>query len=109
MSYTRKIRYLLDKKDQVRLIWLVIFSVFISLIETIGISAIMPFIDIAINFSNIHTNQYYQWAFDRFGFGSELNFAIFFGFLLIGFYIFRGGINYIYIYSMASFSLSQSM
>ena len=104
MSYTRKLRYLLDKKDQVRLIWLVIFSVFISLIETIGISAIMPFIDIAINFSNIHTNQYYQWAFDRFGFGSELNFAIFFGSILLLFYLFRGLVNLLYVYLMANYS-----
>ena len=64
----------------------------------------MPFIDIATNFSNIHSNQYYQWAFDFFGFSNEVYFAIVFGFFLLGFYIFRGGVNLLYSYSMATFS-----
>jgi ATP-binding cassette, subfamily B, bacterial PglK len=102
--YIQKLSSLLDKKDQSRLIWLVFFSVFISLIETIGISAIMPFIDIATNFSNIHSNQYYQWVFDFFGFSNEVNFAIVFGFFLLTFYIFRGWVNLLYSYSMAIFS-----
>ena len=104
MNYIKKLRYLLDKKDQSRLMGLVLFSVFISLIELIGISAIMPFIDIASNFDNIHSNQYYQLIFDFFGFINDANFAIFSGVLLVGFYIFRGVINLMYVHSMASFS-----
>lgn len=104
MDYFQKLLNLLDKKDQFRLIWLVLFSVFISLIEAIGISAIMPFIDIASNFSNIHSNQYYQWTYDFFGFTNEVDFAVVLGVLLLGFYIFRGGVNLLYNYSMANFS-----
>ena len=104
MSYINKLRYLLDKKDQFRLILLVLFSIFISLVELIGISAIMPFVDIAANFDSIHSNHYYQLFFDFFGFNSDVNFAISFGVLLIGFYVFRGAVNLIYIYSMGSFS-----
>ena len=81
-----------------------LFSIFISSIEVIGISAILPFIDIATNFNSIHSNQYYQILFDFFEFNNEVSFAIAFGFLMIGFYIFRGAINLIYIYSMANFS-----
>ena len=83
MDYFQKLLNLLDKKDQFRLIWLVLFSVFISLIEAIGISAIMPFIDIASNFSNIHSNQYYQWTYDFFGFTNEVDFAVVLGVLLL--------------------------
>jgi len=83
---------------------LVLFSVFISVVETIGISAIMPFIDIAINFDKIHSNQYYQWVFDFFGFESEVNFAILFGMILFGFYIFRGGMNILYSYVTTHFT-----
>ena len=49
---------ILDKKTKVRLLLLVAFSIFISVIETIGITAIMPLIDISTNFDNIHSNQY---------------------------------------------------
>ena len=104
MSYIQKLRYLMDVKDQYLLMLLVLFSIFISLIETIGISAIMPFFDIATNFSNIHSNQYYQLAFNLFGFSNELNFVIFLGCALIVFYILRGVANSIYMYSMANFS-----
>ena len=104
MNYIQKLRLLLDKEYKSRLIWLVFFSVFISVVETVGISAIMPFIDIATNFDNINNNQYYQWFFDFFGFDSNIDFAIFFGLFLLGFYIFRGVVNLLYNYLIAYFS-----
>jgi ATP-binding cassette, subfamily B, bacterial PglK len=104
MNYIQKLRSLLDKKDKRQLKWLVLFSVFVSTVETIGIAAIMPFIDIATNFDNIHSNQYYQWAFDSFNFDREVDFAIIFGLLLFIFYIFRGGVNLLYSYVMAHFT-----
>ena len=108
MNYIQKLRLLLDRKTKRHLLWLVFFSVFISVVETIGISAIMPFIDIATNFDNIQSNQYYQWAFELFGFDSSangnVNFAIAFGLVLFGFYVFRGGMNLLYTYAMAHFS-----
>ena len=104
MNYIQKLRLLLDKKDKRHLAWLVLFSIFVSAVETIGISAIMPFIDIATNFNNIHSNQYYQWVFDFFGFEREVNFAIVFGLVLFGFYVFRGGVNLLYSYVMVHFT-----
>lgn len=104
MNYIQKLRQLLDRKTKYHLLWLVAFSIFVSIVETIGISAIMPFIDIATNFEVIQTNQYYQWAFNFFGFKEDTDFAIAFGFVLIGFYIFRGGMNWLYSYIMSHFS-----
>ena len=106
MSYIQKLRLLLDKKDKRHLGWLVLFSVFISTVETIGVSAIMPFIDIATNFDNIHSNEYYQQAFDFFGFEKEVDFAIAFGLVLFSFYVFRGGVNLLYSYVMLHFTES---
>ena len=108
MDYIKNLRELLDKKTKSKFLWLVLFSIFVSVIETIGISAIMPFIDIATNFDNIHDNQYYQWIFTLFDFdsgeGGNVDFAIAFGFILFGFYIFRGGVNLLYSYIMAHFT-----
>ena len=91
MDYIKKIRKLLDSKTKSKLLWLVAFSIFLSIVETIGISAIMPFIDIATNFDTIHSNQYYQWAFELFDFENSINgnvnFAIAFGLTLFGFYL----------------------
>ena len=104
MNYIQKLLILLEKKDKRKLAWLVLFSVFISVVETIGISAIMPFIDIATNFDNIHSNQYYQWVFDFFGFERGVNFAIVFGLVFFGFYVFRGGVYLLYSYVMMHFT-----
>jgi ATP-binding cassette subfamily B protein len=104
MAYFEKLRQLLDRKTKAHLLWLVGFSVFVSVIETVGISAIMPFIDVATNFESIQTNKYYKWLFDLFSFESEVNFAMAFGIVLLGFYIFRGGINILYNYLLISFS-----
>jgi len=102
--YYKKIRALLDKKDRASFLWLVLFSIFISIIEAVGISAIMPFVDIATNFEIIQTNKYYYWFFSFFHFKSEVDFAVAFGLVLICFYIFRGGVNWFYSYAMAHFS-----
>lgn len=104
MHYIQKLQLLLSKKDKQCLAWLVLLSVFISAVETIGIASIMPFVDIAINFDNIHSNQYYQWVFDFFGFESEVDFAIVFGLVLLGFYVFRGMVNLFYSYAMVHFT-----
>jgi len=79
-------------------------SVFISIIETVGISAIMPFIDIAINFEKIQNNQYYRLFYDFLNFEQEVDFAISFGLLLFLFYLFRGGVNLFFNYMLAWFS-----
>jgi ATP-binding cassette, subfamily B, bacterial PglK len=104
MRYIKNIQSLLDKKNRRSLLWLVLFSVLLSAIEVIGISAIMPFIDIATDFNNIHTNQYYQKVFDVFFFETEVNFAITFGLVLVVFYILRGIINLLYNYIRVRFT-----
>ena len=104
MNYIQKLRLLLDKKAKRHFLWLVLFSIFVSVIEAVGISAIMPFIDIATNFEVIQSNQYYHWTFKFFSFDSEVNFSIAFGLVLIFFYIIRGGVNWLYSYTMAHFT-----
>jgi len=104
MYYLAKLRLLLDKKDKFRLVGIILFSVFISVVEAIGISVIMPFIDIATNFDNIYSNQYYLLIFDFLSFENEVNFTIMFGLALFIFYFFRGGVNLLYSYQMAHFT-----
>jgi ATP-binding cassette subfamily B protein len=108
MDYIQKLLQLLDRSTKRKLLWLVFFSIFVSIVETIGIAAIMPFIDIATNFDAIHSTQHYQWAFELFGFenntNGNVNFAISFGLALFVFYLFRGGVNLLYGYLIAHFT-----
>lgn len=107
MSVIRQLKNLLNRNDKIFLLFLVFFSVFISLIETIGISAIMPFISIATDFNIIQTNKYYQWAYNFVNFNSQVGFIIAFGFILVVFYLIRGALNMLFFYLMARFSMGR--
>ncbi|MDD3324224.1 MAG: ABC transporter ATP-binding protein [Sulfurospirillaceae bacterium] len=99
-----KLGDILTKKDK-KLLWLLLFfSIFVSMIETIGISAIMPFLTVAMDFTKIHSSQYCMYAYNLLGCTSDVSFVLFFGIALMFFYVFRGGINIFYTYSLAKFS-----
>ena len=100
----KKLNLLLTRKDKQFLFGLFIFSIIISIIETIGISIIMPFISLASDFNQIHTNEYYRNIYQFFNFSKESSFVITFGIVLIAFYIFRSAINMFYFYLLARFS-----
>jgi len=100
----RKLNALLTKRDKQFLIGLVFFSLFVSIIETVGISAIMPFIQVASDFSLIESNHIYKTIYEMFDFQNSVNFVVVFGFLLIAFYIFRSGVNLLYFHLLARFS-----
>ena len=99
-----KLRSLLTKRDKQFLVGLLFFSIVVSIVETIGITAIMPFMAVAIDFNVIHSHTAYRYVFDLFGFTRDSSFVIAFGVLLIFFYFFRSGLNLAYFYLMARFT-----
>ena len=89
-DFILKIKTLLSFKDKKTLLILLIMSFFLSLIEIVGIAAIMPFISIASDPTLIHSNQYYSSMYDFFSISNNQEFIILFGVFLIIFYFFRG-------------------
>lgn len=100
----RKINALLSIYDKKFLIGLVLFSIFISLIETMAVSIIMPFISVASDFSLIESNQYFKMLYDFFDMNSAIDFVAWFGLALFFFYILRSLINIFYFYMLSKFS-----
>lgn len=100
----KKLRSILTLRDKRFFLFLILFSIFISIIEVVGISAIMPFLSIAIDFNYINTNEYFSTIYKLFRFENEINFIIFFGIILFIFYILRSALNIYYSYLMAKFS-----
>jgi len=100
----KKLRSLLTRRDKQFLLGLFFFSIIISIIETAGISVIMPFIAVATDFNLIHTNEYYAYVYNIFSFNNDVNFVIVFGIVLIFFYIFRSLINIFYFYMLNIFT-----
>jgi len=100
----KKINNILTQKDKRFIIWLVAFSIFVSTIEMVGVSVIMPFIAVASDFSLITSNQYYESIYNFLGLKSEVDFVIIFGVCLIIFYFIRSAINLFYGYMQARFT-----
>lgn len=100
----RKLKSLLTRRDKQFLLGLLFFSIIISVIETAGISVIMPFIAVATDFNLIHSNEYYSFIYKYFNFSSDTNFVVIFGVVLILFYIFRSIINLFYFYLLNRFT-----
>lgn len=95
---------LLTKEYQVKFIFILLAGILLSVVETVGVSIIMPFITLASEPSKIFANPYSNFFYDYFNFSSTANFMICFGLILIGFYIFRAAYIIIYSYLTNSFS-----
>ena len=100
----KKLSLLLTKHDKKFLLFLVFFSIFIAMMEMVGIASIMPFISVASDFTLIESNEYYKKVYRFFNFQSPINFVVVFGIFLVFFYILRGTLNIIYSYLLSKFS-----
>ncbi|EDZ62444.1 wlab protein [Sulfurimonas gotlandica GD1] len=100
----KKLNNILTKQDKKFIKLLIALSIFVSIIEMIGISAIMPFIAVSSDFSLITSNIYYKVVYDFFQFNNEINFVVSFGVALVFFYFLRSAINLFYGYMQARFT-----
>ncbi|WOV79441.1 ABC-type lipopolysaccharide transporter PglK [Campylobacter jejuni] len=102
-SSVKKTFFILSKEDKNFLFFLLVFSVFVSFIETFAISLAMPFITLASDFSYFDRNKY------LISLKEYLNIPVFeiivyFGVGLIVFYVFRALLNAYYFHLLARFS-----
>ena len=104
LSIPSQINQLLDKKRKLYLIVLFFMSIILSLIETVGVSVVMPFISVASNPDMLDSGKY-RYFYDLLGFDSKNRFIITFGFAMIIFYVCRSVYNIFYDYTLNKFSL----
>lgn len=108
LAYLNKINRVLTRSDKRAIVILLFCSILLSLIETVGISAIMPFISLASNPTLIERQGYYRSLYHLFAFKSSGDFLVVFGFLLIGFYVIRAFYNIFYTYLLNRFTFTRS-
>ncbi|MBD3805963.1 MAG: ABC transporter ATP-binding protein [Sulfuricurvum sp.] len=99
-----KLLSILTLHDKRFLFALIFISIAVSLIEMVGVSAILPFINIASNFDNIHSNSYTEQIYTFFQFKNDVDFVITVGIALLIFYCLRSLLNLGYFYLLAKFS-----
>jgi len=105
ISIPKKLSKLLTKKQKIIFFVLLALTIFLSLIETVGISAIMPFITVASNPAILDEGNY-KTAYDFLGFTDKNSFIIVFGLAIVAFYLFRSVFNVGYTYIINKYSFS---
>lgn len=99
-----KLRALLTRKNKLFLVLLLIFAIVFSILETVAVLAIMPFVTAASNPAYIFSNEYFSKIYTYFGFYSAPQFVVIFGLVLICFYLFRQLYVYAYNYMLNRFA-----
>lgn len=99
----KKLFFILSKEDKSFLFFLLLFSIFISFIESFAISLVMPFITLASDFSYFDKNQYLIEIKNYLAL-PVFKIIIYFGVVLIIFYILRTFLNSYYFHLLARFS-----
>lgn len=89
----KKLLQIMNQKERVNLYVLIPFTLLIALIEMGGISLLMPFIAFASQPEKVLSNEYMAAVYGFFSFEQPIDFIIAFGWLLIGFFIFRAAAN----------------
>ena len=87
MSLFRKINYIFNKKQKIKLIILLLLILVASVLELIGVSAILPLVDVAMNPEIISENKYYVLIAEVFRLRNINDFILFFSLSLIILYI----------------------
>jgi ATP-binding cassette, subfamily B, bacterial PglK len=102
-----KLKTLLKKQDRKKLVILLLMTILLSIIETVGITAIIPFISTASNPDLIYSNEYYKYVYNLLNLLSTKEFVIYFGIALILFYILRGIYLVLYVYAITKISMGK--
>ncbi len=103
MRVFRQFNQLLDKNDKLFLAILFALSLVLSVIETIGVGAIMPFVAFLAEPNIITQNSYSACFYELFGFSSPNSFVAAFGVAILLFYLFRGLFSLFYSYLLNHF------
>lgn len=104
VTFLEKLSHLLSRRDKSILFLLLGFSVLVSFIETLGLTAVMFFISVTTNFEMVLKNKYCKWFYDLFHCSSAANFIIVLGIILSFFYVFRAVLNIFHAWLMARFA-----
>ncbi len=84
-----KIRTIYNKQQQLKFSFLFVLIVVSGFLELVGISLILPFINVVMNPEIIMTNKYLNFVYNLFHISDTTNFLIFLAFVLIAVYILK--------------------
>ena len=81
--------YILERKQKIELIGVLVVVIFTTFVELLGITAILPLIEIMMDGDTIRKNKYLNYLYNTIGFESVTEFLIFLSVVLIFIYIIK--------------------
>jgi len=88
MNFLKKIFLLLSPNEKKESIFLVIFLIFVAVIDAIGVASIIPFLSVVSDPGIIKSNIILSFVYENLNFGSERDFLIFSGLIFFLFLVF---------------------
>lgn len=82
----KQIQYIFERRQKLQLILLLLIVIFTTFIELLGITAIMPLIEVMSNPESIQTTLYLKFIYESLHFKNTISFLIFLSVLLIAVY-----------------------
>lgn len=82
-----ELRYIFNRQQKIGLLFLLVAIGIGTLLELLGVTAIMPFIDVVMNPEAIQKKWYLKWLYELFHFNSDVTFMVFLAAALIAIYV----------------------
>lgn len=89
MELAKKIWYIFDRKQKIRLLELFILLLIGTALETVGVTAIIPFVSAIMYPEKILGNEYAAWLYEVLGLHSEIGFIVFLSLAVMLVYIIK--------------------
>lgn len=83
----KQLNYIFTKKQKFEFLLLLIVIIFTAFLELLGVTAIMPLIDVMTDPGSIESTEYLKWLYIRFNFSGRNDFIAFLAGLLIAVYV----------------------
>lgn len=88
-----KAGYIFDRKQKIRLVWLIMILFAEIFLELLGVISVYPFIALILNPNMIHDNKWLSMAYEISGVQNNNDFFMIMAFGMIGIYIFKNAFN----------------
>lgn len=89
MEMIKKINYVLNRKQKITLLIVAVLVLIGAFLELLGVSAIMPLIDVVSDPNKIHTNSYYKLVYNFLEFENENDFISFMVVAIVVIYVLK--------------------
>ncbi|WP_081332718.1 ABC transporter ATP-binding protein [Eisenbergiella tayi] len=89
MDILKKINYIFSKKEKIQMALMAVVIIIGAFWELMGVSIIMPVIQVIMSPSSIHETAYLEYFYRKFHFSSDVNFMVFLAAILIIIYIIK--------------------